>query len=159
MYQAHPAASRRLHSLLHPLHLGNVGAPETVDGLLGVADDEQLAPLGGDLLPRGGAGLFRDAVGYRLCQVHGYFGLDGVGILRFVDEQVGEASAEVVADFDVVAEELPRPDQQVVELGPSRRPAAVRRSRGRIHAGRLEEEAGPRRVCGFPVPLGSRGFL
>ncbi len=122
----HEAQGLAAHALLQAAHLAHVGAAESVDGLLRVADHEELslfrcyfAPFAGSLSAgRGRVGVFG--------KEHGDFSLDEVGVLRLVDEQVGEASAEVVAGVEVVPQHVSRPHQQVVEAGATLRLAVVR---------------------------------
>ena len=70
-----------------PLHLvvhADVGAPEAVDGLLGVADHEQLAGLEHHVAPVVRPGL-------ALAEEEDDLRLQRVGVLELVDEQVAEA--------------------------------------------------------------------
>ena len=104
---------------------GDVGAPEPVDGLLGVADHEEFAgddryarPIGG--LPVGG--LVVRVAG----EEEGDLRLDRIGVLELVDEDVGEAALEVAAAADVVSQEVTGPDEEVVELGPPLAAASLR---------------------------------
>jgi len=57
-----------------------------------------------------------DAIVCYFGEEHGDFGLQGVGVLHFVDEDMGEAIAKVVACRDTVAEQIAREDQHVEEL-------------------------------------------
>ena len=98
-------------------HLLHVGAPEPIDGLLGIAHHEKLAPLRQDFRPMGSARSDGVVIRNRLSKEHGNFGLYRVGVLGLVDEQVRILASEMVPDFQVVSEQIPRPYQQVVELG------------------------------------------
>ena len=73
-----------------------------------------------------GAAVGNSPGGYGLGQEHGDLGLNRVGVLGLVDEQVRKTPLEVVPDLDVVAQELTGPYQQVMELGPALVPATVR---------------------------------
>ena len=96
---------------------GDVGAPEPVDGLLGVADHEEFS--GDDRCARPIGGLPVGGVVVRVAgEEEGNLRLDGIGVLELVDEDVGEAALEVAAAVGGVPEEVARPDEQVVELGP-----------------------------------------
>ena len=92
---------------------GEVGVAEAVDGLLGVADDEQLARGQGQGVP----GLVGDIGIGGGGQVEGDFGLEGVGVLELVNQDVGVFVLEVLAGVGVVPQEVARPDQEVVEGG------------------------------------------
>jgi hypothetical protein len=74
----------------------DICAPPTVDGLVGVAGDEKVSVIAGEL-----AG---DPV------------LAGVRVLVFVDEDVPVAASEPLADLSVGSEEARRPDEQAVEI-------------------------------------------
>ena len=75
----------------------DVGAPEAVDRLLGVADDEEPPGIGGDLVPRSVA-----RVGIAGREQRGEVALDRVGVLELVEEQARVALAEAAADVDAV---------------------------------------------------------
>ena len=90
---------------------GDVGAAKAVDRLLRVADHgeppgrrRELAPVlvGRDRLIAG--------------EQQGELGLDRVGVLELVDQHDLVAAAEVVARGLVVAQQVARPEQQVVEV-------------------------------------------
>ena len=121
--EADGLSSRLLHPFLQPPHLFYVGAAEAVDGLLGVPHDKEFSPFRADPLPRRGTRLVLLALGNVFRQEHGDLGLDGVGVLGLVDEEVGETAAEVVPHLNLVPQHVPGPDQQVVKLGPALRPA------------------------------------
>ena len=55
----HQVKGVAVHPLLQPLHLSNVGPPEPVDGLLGVAHHKQLALFGSNFQPGPGPLLRR----------------------------------------------------------------------------------------------------
>jgi hypothetical protein len=69
--------------LLHALIKGDIGTPETVDGLLGIGDDEELAGFGPDATPV----VLDRVVG---AQEQQDLGLDRVRVLKLVDEQMCE---------------------------------------------------------------------
>ena len=52
-------------------------------------------------------------------------GLDRVGVLELVDQHGPEAAAEVLARRPAVAQQVARPEQQVVEVGARRAGAAL----------------------------------
>ena len=95
-----------------PIH-AHVGATETVDRLPGVADQEELADAGGDFAP-----VPLGRIGRRQQQQD--LGLQGIGVLELVDEDADVALLRVVADIVVVAEQVPRPKQQIDEIESSR---------------------------------------
>ena len=100
--------------LTAPFHLlddTQVGAAKAVDGLFGVAHDEQPARSQGQRVP--GLPSRRCVAGGG--QVEADFSLQRVGVLELVDEDMGVASLEVAAGVVVVPQQIPRPHQQVVE--------------------------------------------
>ena len=104
--------------LEHPLgaQVGiDVGAPEAVDRLFRIADDEQLARLQRYLVPgaRPRAARRRRVVGGE--QEHD-FGLQRVGILKFVHQKISEPLAQRRAHRRIAGHQRPRLDQQVVEV-------------------------------------------
>ncbi|MFN7977839.1 MAG: hypothetical protein U0P30_06855 [Vicinamibacterales bacterium] len=89
----------------------DVGATEAIDRLLGVADDEERARPCSEIQVRHvGPGV---AIGR---QAHQQLGLQWIGILELVDQQVAEALLEIAAHVGVVAHEIACPDQQVEEV-------------------------------------------
>ncbi len=64
---------------------GHVGAAEAVDRLLGVTDDEQVAIRHPHLVPWPAAGRVASGVGGG--DAHGELDLDGVGVLKLVEQQ------------------------------------------------------------------------
>ena len=76
--------------------VADVGGAPGVDGLVGVADDGEVAAAGGP-----GA---REVV------------LDDVGVLEFVDEDVAEASLVAFGDGGVLVEEVDGAGEEVVEI-------------------------------------------
>ena len=95
---------------LHLVVDRDVGAAEAVDRLLGIADHEQLA------VHRAQPAPLPDVFGVAR-QVKRELDLDRVGVLELVDQDRPEALAEVVADLGAVADEVARPDDQVVVVG------------------------------------------
>ena len=85
----------------------DVGASEAVDGLFGVADDEEFAGRGLRGAPV--VGVFGGG------EQQDEFGLERVGVLEFVDQQGFEAPAEVLAGAGVVADQVAGVEQEVVE--------------------------------------------
>ena len=108
-------------ALPHLAQRGDVGPPEAVDRLLGVAHDEQLPGDNGSTLLQSAPWSSSGVAG----EQEGNLRLDGVGVLELVDEDVREAALEVAAAAGVVAEEIAGPDEQVVELGPPLAAAAL----------------------------------
>ena len=100
------------HPLLDLLIESDVGAPEAVDRLLGVADQEELAGHQLGIQPvsrKGQVGPGR--------QVESDLGLQGVGVLELVDEDPRPACLRPGPDAGVVAEHVAGPGQEVVEGG------------------------------------------
>ncbi len=110
---------------------GDVGSPEPVDGLLGVAHQEELAGQKLDVAP---------ALGDRLAlgKQEGDLGLQRVGVLELVDQQIAVAALKVTA----------RSRRPV----PGRRPARRRADRGRDPTDRRSRarrrRAAPQPRCG-----------
>ena len=103
---------------------GDVGAPEAIDALLRVPDHEERAGARDHGEPVG----WRRVVVRRPCRVrlrprfHGLgceqeeeFGLDGVGVLKLVDEDVAVPFPQIPAHLGVFAQQLRRQHQEVVE--------------------------------------------
>ena len=84
----------------------DVGAPEPVDRLLGVADDEQLSGHGAHAGPVGLGGI----AGREQQQD---LGLDRIGVLELVHEQPLVALLEVGADIGVATQQIAGAHQQV----------------------------------------------
>ena len=82
--------------LLETQQVAEVGAPEAVDGLVGVAHHHDVAVL--------------------LGQGADEFPLGDVGVLELVDEDVGEAGPPLRRHVGMAAEEVDRRGQQVVEV-------------------------------------------
>ena len=94
---------RPAHRLFERGDLADVGAAEAVDGLLAVANHEQLADLGGDVAPVSGNAAVLG--GEKHCDLR----LNRVGILHFVYEQPRKARAEVVSRVRIVPQHVARP--------------------------------------------------
>ncbi len=88
----------------------DVGAAKTIDGLFGIADEKQLSRRQRQGWPRV---LLNVGVGVA-GQVEGDFGLQGVGVLKFVDEDVGILALEV-SPRAVIEQQIASPHQQVVK--------------------------------------------
>ena len=86
----------------------DVGAPETIDRLLGIADHEESASAQTAVLPARRAVVGGDA--------KQDLRLDRVGILEFVDEDVPIALPERATHRIVPAHERARPLQEIVEV-------------------------------------------
>ena len=95
--------------LAHRLVDADVGAAEPVDRLLGVADDEQLARRGPDGAPVGLVRIVRREQQQDL-------GLQRIGVLELVDEQVREPLLERRAHVAAVAHDVARAHEQVEEV-------------------------------------------
>ena len=87
----------------------DVGPPEPVDRLLGVADDEQLPRRRPDPAP---VPFRRIAGGEQQEDLR----LQRIGVLELVDEDAGEPALEVGADRVAVAHEVARLDEEVDEV-------------------------------------------
>ena len=108
---------------------GDVGAAEAVDGLLRVADHEELAGLELHLPPRRGARL-------ALAEVEDDLRLQRVGVLELVDEEVAEAPLKGAAGVEIGREQVAQAAEEVGEVESSegdlgRRPPSGRRHRRR----------------------------
>ena len=88
---------------------GDVGAPEPIDGLLGVPHHEQLAGGEADVAPARGPprGL--------LAQPQDDLVLQRIGVLELVHQDGLEARLQFLPDARMVPEQVPRPHQQTVE--------------------------------------------
>ena len=100
--------------------MSDVGAAEAIDRLLRIADDEQLAGNGRDVLP---ARLVRIVRRQQQQQL----GLQRIGVLELVDEDPREARLEVPPHVRVVAHQIARAQQQIEEV--ERAVARLQRSR------------------------------
>ena len=87
----------------------DVGAPEAVDRLLRIADEEQRARPRPDLPPVGLVGI----VGGEQQQD---LGLQRIGVLELVDEDAREARLEAAPHAGVVAHQIARAEQQIEEV-------------------------------------------
>ncbi len=105
---AHAALLQRIANFPVQHH---VGTAELIDRLLRIADHEQLPRFGRDLQPVRFAGIVRGEQQQDL-------GLQRIGILKLVDENVSEAVLQIAADIRLVAHQVARQEQQVhkVEL-------------------------------------------
>ena len=142
----------------------HVGAAEAVDRLLGVADHEQAAGLGRERAPVA-PGARRGA------QPGDELGLDGVGVLELVHQDPTGAAVKVVAHVVVVAQQVARPQEQVVEVGHAVGAAVARVGLGEILGEGKQADQGvgaqgrsellePRAVLGQDVPHpGARALI
>ena len=94
---------------LHPVVQRDVGAAKAVDRLLGVAHYKELAGLKPGEPPVGREGL-------ALAQKEGDLGLQGVGILELVDQQVAETALQRTPRRAVVAQQVAQAAQEVGEV-------------------------------------------
>ena len=99
--------------------LGDVGAAETVDGLLGIADDEQPAGERAEPSPCRSAG----AIGRGLVGIVGIGGetdgdleLDRVGVLELVEEHPLVPLVEEPTEVGPIGQQAPGENEQIVEL-------------------------------------------
>jgi hypothetical protein len=99
----------RDQQIFHGLISPHVGAAETIDGLLGIAHDEELARRGHDVLPAADRRVRRRQQEHDLR-------LQRVGVLELVDEDVREAALEIGAHLATVAHEIARSQQEVDEV-------------------------------------------
>ena len=102
-----PAEPQELRAPLQELGLGalvegDVRAPEAVDGLLGVADDEEAASAHRALLVLDEAAQDLD--------------LKGVAVLHLVDEEVAVAGAQLGEEGRVEAQQIAGEQEQVEEV-------------------------------------------
>ena len=86
----------------------DIGAAELINCLFGVAHHEQGARSGFAVLPTAGGIVRGDA--------EKDFGLNGIGVLELVDENVPVTCAERAADGIMVAHQRARPFQEIVEI-------------------------------------------
>ena len=100
-------------ALLHLLIESHIGAPEPVDRLLRIADQKELAGDWAGSAPVCLAGIVRR-------EQEEYFGLQGVGVLEFVDEKVAEALLQLAAHAGISAYEISRLDKKIEKIEPSR---------------------------------------
>ena len=82
----------------------DIRTPESINRLLRIADDEQLAGNGRDVLP---PSLVRIVSSEKKQQL----GLQGIGVLELVDEDSAEATLEVRANFRVAFDQVARANQ------------------------------------------------
>src|SRR5262249_38718541 len=83
----------------------DVSAPEPVNRLLRVANQEELT---GNRLGRAPVRLTRIVGGEQEKDL----GLERIGVLELVDEEVGEALLQLVADSGIIADEIARLDEE-----------------------------------------------
>ena len=108
--QVHAAARPPLSSRARHVAVDrDVGAAEAVDRLLRIADDEEAAGDGRDRAPVGCGGI----VGGEQQQD---LGLQRVGVLELVDEDVREALLEAAPHGSSLRDEVARLEQQVEEV-------------------------------------------
>jgi hypothetical protein len=89
-----------------------ISAPEPVDGLLGVTDQEQLAGHRCDIEPIALSGI----VGR---QKQEKLGLDRVRILKLVDKVMTEAPLQLLTHRRVAANQIASLDKQVEKIEPA----------------------------------------
>ena len=113
----------------------DVGAPKAIDRLLRVADDEELARRRRHRAPVADRGIARREQQQDL-------GLQRIGVLELVDEQVREAQLKRGAHLRVIAHEIARRHQQVEEV--ERAVPRLRRLVAIDHLGELVAAGWPR---------------
>src|SRR6478736_2147711 len=100
-------------ALLHFLIERHVRAPEPVDRLLRIADQEKLAGDRTHCAPVRLAGV--------VCgEKRKDLGLEGISVLEFVDEKVREALLQLAAHAGMIANEIAHLDEEVEEIEPPR---------------------------------------
>ena len=99
----------REQSVFHFLVDSNVRAAKAVDRLLRITNQEQLSRNGTDIAPIGLASIIGGEQEEDL-------GLERVGILELVDEEVSEALLQLGANAAVVSNEIARLDQEIEEI-------------------------------------------
>ena len=87
----------------------HIGAAELIDGLFGIAHDEQLARLGRNLQPIRFVGI----VGGKQQQD---FSLQRIGVLKFIDEDVRETILQIAADIGFVTHQIAREQEQIYKI-------------------------------------------
>jgi hypothetical protein len=97
----------------------NIGAPKPIDGLLGIADQEQAALA----QPAAGPGFLRGCVATEQPQD---LGLQGVGILEFVDQNARVAVCQRLAHDGIAGEKIARVMQEIIKIDESGLPLIVR---------------------------------
>jgi len=107
--QLHGFRSARHEPLAHVAINADIGAPEAVDRLLRIADDEEAARHRRDLAP---VVLLR----IRGREQQEDLGLERIGILEFVDEDVRESRLETAADAGVAGDQVAGFQQQIEEV-------------------------------------------
>ena len=105
----------QLPAILDLLDDAQVGTAKAVDGLLVVADDEQLAGLQRQRMPVSAAGADGGVGVSGGGQVESDFGLQRVGVLELVNQEVGVLLLEMGAGGGRITQQVARPDQQVVK--------------------------------------------
>jgi hypothetical protein len=98
-------------ALLHLLVESHIGAPESIDRLLRIADQKELAGDGSDGAPI----CFLGVIGGEQQE---YLRLERIGILKFVDEEMGEAPLQLAANSGIVPDQIARLDEKVEEIEP-----------------------------------------
>ena len=93
------------------LHIGaDIGAAEAIDRLLGIADQEERP---GRIRNRVQSAI---AIGRFAAQPPKDLGLQRIGILELIDEDMGEALAQRAPDIVMVAQQIARGEDQIVEV-------------------------------------------
>src|SRR5687768_16564295 len=88
---------------------GHVGSAESIDRLLRVADQEQLAWHGMRLSPFGYVSI--------VCREQQQdLDLERIGVLKLINKEVREAALEFGTHHGVTAHQVARADQKVVEV-------------------------------------------
>ena len=117
----------------------DVRPPEAVDGLLGIADEEEPARVDLHLVPRRRC-AHRLAAG----DERGDLDLQRIGVLKLIDQQVRELLAQAAPHRRVATQEVACLHEQVVELEPALAAALVRV--GEDELARRVEQRGQHRI-------------
>ena len=108
----HACGILRAECLARPEIGAHFGAAEAIDGLLGVADQEERARTDLETSPLG-----RCRISWGLAaQAPEDLRLQRIGVLELVDEDVGETRGERPAHRLVIAQQVARGEEQVVEV-------------------------------------------
>ena len=93
------------------LHVGaDIGAAEAIDRLLGIADQEERAR------PDPEPGPVVIAIDRLAAQPPEDFGLQRIGVLELIDEDMREALSQRAPDIVMVAQQIARGEDQIVEV-------------------------------------------
>ena len=100
-------------AVLHLLVESHIGAPESIDRLLRIADQKELAADGSDSTPV----CLARVIGGKQQE---YFRLERIGVLELVHEEMAEAPLQLAANNGIVPDQIARLDEKIEEVEPSR---------------------------------------